>query len=115
NETIERLNDLQQRAKRTPLLGKGVAMNQELVQRWELDNLLEVAMVICHAALQRKESRGAHFRDDYPERKDQFNYHTLAAMSEFGTVELSRREVDMSIFEAGGEHYQNFDFIERKY
>jgi succinate dehydrogenase / fumarate reductase flavoprotein subunit len=115
SETIERLHDLQQRAKRTPLLGKGVAMNQELVQRWELDNLLAVAMVICHAALQRKESRGAHFRDDYPERKDQFNYHTLTAMSDFGRVELSRREVDMSIFEAGGEHYQNFDFIERKY
>jgi len=115
SEAIERLNELQQRAKNTPLSGKGVAMNQELVQRWELDNLLAVAMVICHAALQRRESRGAHFRDDYPDRKDQFNYHTLAAMSKFGSVELSRRKVDMSIFEAGGEHYQNFDFIERKY
>lgn len=114
-EAIETLKELKQRADRTALIGRGLAMNQELVQKWELDNLLAVAMVISQAALQRKESRGAHFRDDYPVRKDEFNYHTMVTMPHFGTVELSRREVDMSLFQAKGEHYENFDFIERKY
>ncbi len=114
-DAIETLNELKERADNTAIAGRGLAMNQELVQRWELDNLLAVSMVICLAALDRKESRGAHFRDDYPVRKDDFNYHTLISMVEFGTPELGRREVDMSVFKAGGERYEMFDIIERKY
>ncbi len=90
-------------------------MNQELVQRWELDNLLAVSLVIAESALRRKESRGAHYRDDYPDRKDEFNAHTMAAMQEFGKIEFGQRAIDMSIFEAGGEHSENFNMIERKY
>ena len=90
-------------------------MNQELIHRWELDNLLTVSMVIVQAALERRESRGAHFREDFPERKDEFNYHTLASMSEFGQVSLGKRPIDMSLFEAKGEHYDRFGLIERKY
>ena len=90
-------------------------MNQELVQRWELDNLLAVSMVICKAALERKESRGAHFRDDFPDRNDDYNYHTLVSMTDFGKIEIGRKEVDMSVFEAGGERSEMFDIIERKY
>ncbi len=115
SETIETLNELKERAEKTALTGRTLAMNQELVQRWELDNLLTVAMVICQAALQRKESRGAHFRDDYPDRKDAFNYHTLTTMSQFGEVEFNKRRIDMSLFKARDENYKNFGFIERKY
>jgi succinate dehydrogenase/fumarate reductase flavoprotein subunit len=97
------------------LSGKSLAMNQELVQRWEIDNLLAVSMAICEAALHRKESRGAHFRDDFPARSDEYNYHTLVSMPDFGNVEFGRREVDMSIFQAKGEKYEKFGIIERKY
>jgi succinate dehydrogenase / fumarate reductase flavoprotein subunit len=114
-EAIETLNDLNQQAHGAALTGRAMAMNQEIVQRWELDNLLAVSMTICQAALHRKESRGAHFRDDYPERKDEFNYHTIVTMPQYGKFELGRREVDMSLFEAGGNHYEHFDIIERKY
>ncbi|MCP4752373.1 MAG: FAD-binding protein [Proteobacteria bacterium] len=113
--TIEVLKELQERAEKTALLSKSLKMNQELVQRWELDNLLGVSLVVCQAALNRKESRGAHFRDDFPERKDEFNNHTLASMKEFGNVELNTREVDMSTFEAGGKNYEQFGIIQRKY
>jgi succinate dehydrogenase / fumarate reductase flavoprotein subunit len=114
-EAMESLRELKQRADRTALTSRSWVMNQELVERWELDNLLAVAMVICYGALQRQESRGAHYRDDYPERRDEFNYHTLATMPVFGKVILGRREVDMSIFNAGGEHHEKFAVIERKY
>ena len=109
------LKDINDRADHTALAGRNLTMNQELVQRWELDNLLAVSMAICRAALERRESRGGHFRDDYPDRKDEFNYHTLVTMPRFGEIELGQRQVDMSVFKAGGEYHQKFDFIERKY
>jgi succinate dehydrogenase / fumarate reductase flavoprotein subunit len=90
-------------------------MNQELVQHWELDNLLAISMTMTQAALNREESRGAHFREDYPERSNAFNYHSLISMDRFGEVTLDRREVDMSLLEEGGENAEKFGLIERKY
>lgn len=111
----ETLREIKENAKHAPLSGKHLRMNQELIQRWELDNLLMIAESICKAALYRKESRGAHFRDDYPERHDEFNHHTLVSMGETGRYQLGKREIDMSIFKSGGEYKEKFDFIERKY
>lgn len=114
-QTMETLKELKGRAENTAISSRSLTMNQELVERWELDNLLAVAVVICEAALHRKESRGAHFRDDYPERANEFNYHTLVTMPVFGKVTLGKRKVDMSIFNAGGEHHEKFAVIERRY
>jgi len=115
SEAVETLKELKIRSENSGLVNHNLRFNQELLQRWELDNLLSIAMVICHAARERKESRGAHFRDDYPERKDSFNYHTLVAMSKYGNVELTRRDIDRSLFVEGQKHHEKFDFIERKY
>jgi succinate dehydrogenase / fumarate reductase flavoprotein subunit len=112
---IDEIKALKARADQTALASKSLTMNQELVQRWELDNLLAISMVIAESALKRKESRGAHYRDDYPDRKDEFNYHTLVSMQEFGKIEFGQRAIDMSIFKAGGEYSENFNMIERKY
>jgi succinate dehydrogenase / fumarate reductase flavoprotein subunit len=71
------LKELKARADKTALSSKSLRMNQELVQHWELDNLLNVSMAIAQAALNRRESRGAHFREDFPARSDDFNDHTL--------------------------------------
>jgi succinate dehydrogenase / fumarate reductase flavoprotein subunit len=114
-QTIDALKELKERADGTAISNKSLCMNQELLQRWELDNLLTVAMIIARAALDRKESRGAHYREDFPERKDEFNYHTLISMKKFGEVELGRHEVDMSIFKEEGGFYEKFGMIERKY
>jgi succinate dehydrogenase / fumarate reductase flavoprotein subunit len=114
-EAIEALKELRERACRAALSCEGLIMNQDLIQRWELDNLLSNAMVIAAGALNRRESRGGHFRDDFPERNDQFHYHTLAYMTDFGEVRIGKRPVDMSLFEAGDEHHEKFGIIERKY
>jgi succinate dehydrogenase / fumarate reductase flavoprotein subunit len=90
-------------------------MNQELLERWELDNLLDNAMTITQGALMRTESRGAHFREDYPERSDAFQFHTLVSMTEFGKVSFGKRPIDMSIYESKGEHYEQFRIMPRKY
>jgi len=114
-DAVEKLKALKERADRTALASRTLIMNQELVHRWELDNLLAVAMIIAKAALDRKESRGAHYREDYPLREDEFNHHTVAYMTEFGEVKLDKRAVDMSIFDAHNLNYEKFGIIERKY
>ncbi len=115
DEAIEQLRELDERSEHIRMSGSSLLMNQELIDRWELDNLLTVAMVIAQCAKARRESRGAHSREDYPERKDEFNYHTLAYMQEYGKVTLGKRPIDMSIFEEKGEHSEYFDFMARRY
>jgi succinate dehydrogenase / fumarate reductase flavoprotein subunit len=90
-------------------------MNPELILRWELDNLLSVSFLTAACALNRRESRGGHARKDFPERKDEFNYHTVAGMTEFANVVLGKRAVDMTIFESNCEHCERFGIIERTY
>ena len=115
SEALETIEDIEERAASTSIANHRLPMNQEVVQRWELDNLIVVAKSICHAARYRKESRGAHFRDDYTRRSDEFNHHTLVTVDDQGAFRLSRRDIDMSLFKAGGEHSEKFGFIERSY
>jgi succinate dehydrogenase / fumarate reductase flavoprotein subunit len=115
NDVAGALKMLKERADKAPLSRKTLTMNQELIQRWELDNLLAVSMVTAVAAMNRRESRGGHFREDFPERKDEFNYHTLASMEEFGEIHFDKRPIDMSLYEAKGEHHERFGMIDRKY
>jgi succinate dehydrogenase / fumarate reductase flavoprotein subunit len=114
-EAIESLKALKERAANATLACKSLKMNPELILRWELDNLLAISIVTAVCALDRQESRGGHARRDFPERRDDFNYHTLATMTEFAKVDLAKREVDMSIFESKCEHYERFGIIERAY
>jgi len=114
-EAVEALEELKERADGTALSSRSLTMNPDLVQRWELENLLSISMVIAQAALRRRESRGGHFRMDFPERKDEFNHHTLATMTQFGKVGFSQRPIDMSLFEEKGKDYERFGMLERKY
>jgi succinate dehydrogenase flavoprotein subunit len=68
---LERIEQLKARAQRV-----GVSGNREYNPGWhtaiDLNNLLTVSEMVTRAALERKESRGAHFRDDYPSKDDKF-------------------------------------------
>ena len=78
-EALERVRSLQARFKDIRVTDTGRIFNTELLNAWEIGNMLEVAEVVAECALNRKESRGGHSREDYPERDDQnWLKHTLA-------------------------------------
>ncbi|WP_251976831.1 succinate dehydrogenase flavoprotein subunit [Salinicola avicenniae] len=69
-EGVKQLGELRERIGQAHLGDKSNAFNTARVEALELDNLLEVAEATAIAALERKESRGAHSRYDYPDRDD---------------------------------------------
>ncbi len=80
---------MKERLKKVGIKQKDLAFNHELVKYLELEGMLHLAEVIVEGALARKESRGPHFRLDYPDRDDQhWLRHTLA----FKTLDGPRLE-----------------------
>jgi succinate dehydrogenase / fumarate reductase flavoprotein subunit len=75
---VTKLSDVAERAKQTSIGDKSRIFNTARVEALELDNLIEVAMATMVSAEARTESRGAHARDDFPERDDnKWLKHTL--------------------------------------
>jgi succinate dehydrogenase / fumarate reductase, flavoprotein subunit len=68
---LGQIRHLKKRSFNVGLTNKTRVFNYELQEALELNNMLRVAEVIVYSALLRVESRGAHFRSDYPERNDE--------------------------------------------
>jgi succinate dehydrogenase / fumarate reductase, flavoprotein subunit len=84
---ISALAALTHRAASMTVQDKGLVFNTDLVQAFELQSLLDIAETIIAGALARRESRGAHFRSDFPKRDDvQWLEHTLATRGPDGPV-----------------------------
>jgi succinate dehydrogenase / fumarate reductase flavoprotein subunit len=87
-EALEKVGDFKKRAENAAVTG-----NREYNPGWhtalDLKNLLIVSEAITRAALERKESRGAQFRDDYPDKNEQFaKVNTMIAKAADGSMQI---------------------------
>jgi succinate dehydrogenase / fumarate reductase flavoprotein subunit len=91
-EAIDKIHELQARFKNIKIDDKGLKWNTDLMEAWELGALLDLAEVTAFSALARTESRGGHFREDYPTRDDaNFLKHSMAWKN--GAVKIKYKPV----------------------
>ena len=101
----DKVHELQQRFMDCGLSFRERRYNMELMEAIECEHLLNLAAVTIESALFRKESRGAHYREDFPQRDDQnFLCHTLA-FGETQGMRIETKPVRITRFEPVARNY----------
>jgi succinate dehydrogenase (ubiquinone) flavoprotein subunit len=92
-EGVEKINEVYKNFAHVSIDDKSDVFNTEFIELLELKNLLDNSIVTMHSANFRKESRGAHSHEDYPERDDKnWLFHTIGHLKK-NDVKISTREV----------------------
>ena len=95
-EGVKKMNKVHAGYSDIKIADRSLIWNSDLVEALELDNLIGNAMTTIVGAEARKESRGAHAQEDYPDRDDvNWMKHTLAWVDDKGKVKLDYRDVKM--------------------
>ena len=96
---LDKIHELQERYKHVSMTDTGRVFNTELLNTWELGNLLDVAEVVTVSALNRTESRGGHSREDFPKRDDtNWLKHTLIRRKN-GKLEIDYKPVTITKYQ----------------
>ena len=113
-EGCNKLHEVSQKMKDIGISDRGTIWNTDLVEAMELDNLVIQAKMTMFAAENRKESRGAHARDDFPKRlDDEWMKHTLTYLDNpYEKPEIKYRDV---IFETLDGEVETVPPMERTY
>lgn len=102
---IDKVLELKDRYKHVRVTDTGKIFNTELLNAWELGNMLDVAELVAVCALNRTESRGGHTREDYPERDDKnWLKHTLAC-KENGKIKIDYKPVVITKYQPKARVY----------
>ncbi len=105
-KALRKIKELRERYKDIRISDRSKVYNTELINALELENMLDTALVVTISALKREESRGAHYRLDFPKRDDEkFLKHTIAYRDEKEGVRLDYEPVRIT-------HWKP---VERKY
>lgn len=105
-QQVEFIYTLRQRYKNIRIADKSKIYNTELQEAIEFGHMLDYALFIVKSALNRDESRGAHFREDFPTRDDEnFLYHTMAYMDDTGAITLDKLDVTLGKHELKARSY----------
>jgi succinate dehydrogenase / fumarate reductase, flavoprotein subunit len=100
-----KLHELRERYGQAVISDPGASFNSDLVEALEVGYLLDCAEATVAGALARQESRGAHFREDFPDRDDaNWLKHTLARKAMEG-VTLDYKAVTITRFEPKERKY----------
>ena len=95
-EGMDKMAEIQDSFNNVKVTDKSLIWNTDLVETLELENLLGCAMVSIHSAFNRTESRGAHAREDHPDRDDDnWMKHTLSWLDRNDQVRFDYRPVHM--------------------
>ena len=106
-EGYVKLKNLIERAhKNLGVEDKSKVFNLQLQSTLEFFNLLDIADVLAYTSLERKESRGSFYRDDYPKRDDEnYLYHSIVTKNSDGSINYQKGEVDISLYEPAERKY----------
>ena len=103
---LVKLKEIRAQAERVKLDDRSRTWNSELVEALELRSLMRVGEIILTSALNRRESRGSHFREDCPDRDDvKFLQHTIASYSPEAGVTIDYMPVVVNQFEPKERKY----------
>ncbi len=95
-EGCEKISKVRDSFKDVGVSDRSLVWNSDLIETLELANLLDQAVATMYSAAQREESRGAHAREDFPDRDDHtWQKHTLVAVDESGKASFDFRPVHM--------------------
>ncbi|MBT2515111.1 succinate dehydrogenase flavoprotein subunit [Arthrobacter sp. ISL-30] len=115
-KVLKDIASFEERYKNVVVQDKGKRFNLDLLEAVELGFLLDMAKVMTVGALHREESRGGHYREDFPDRDDEkFMKHSMAYRDSSVTAELSAEAVAGIRLETKPVVFTRYEPMERKY